>query len=105
MMRDNSEYVLFIRNIRYGYARIEEKKTELFRKKDILEKTVLPRIQGGFLAFTTNKKTFTDAIRKDLASGLEKAMLQERIRKQETELRAYMENIMSKWNEHLRKNF
>lgn len=105
MMRDNGTYVAFIRDIRSGYGHIDEKKTSLLTKKDILEKEVLPRVQGGFLIFTTNKKNFTDAIRKDLTSGLEKAMAQDRIRKQETELRAYIEDIMSKWNEHLRKNF
>lgn len=105
MMRDNKAYVVFIRDIRSGYARIDGNKTTLLSQKATLEKEVLPKIQGGFLAFTANKKTFTDAIRKDLTSGLEKAMAQERIRKQETELRAYIEDIMSKWNEHLKKNF
>lgn len=38
---------------------------------------------------------------KKTTSGLEKAMIQERIKKQETELRAYIEVIMSKWNESL----
>lgn len=105
MMRDNGKYISFIRDIRSGYGRIDEKKTDILAKKETLEKDVLPKVQGGFLAFTANKKIFTDAIRKDLTSGLEKAMAQERIRKQETELRAYIEDIMSKWNEHLKKNF
>lgn len=105
MMRDNGKYIAFIRDIRSGYSRIDEKKTNLLSQKEVFEKEVLPKVQGGFVAFTANKKTFTDAIRKDLTSGLEKAMAQERIRKQETELRAYIEDIMSKWNEHLKKNF
>ena len=105
MMRDNGKYILFIRDIRSGYSRIDDKKTKLLSNKETFEKEVLPKIQGGFLAFSANKKTFTDAIRKDLSNGLEKAMVQERIKKQATELRAYIEDIMSKWNEHLRKNF
>lgn len=105
MMRDNGKYVSFIRDIRSGYSRIDEKKANLLSRKNMFEQEVLPKIQGGFLIFTANKKIFTDAIRKDLTSGLEKATAQERIKKQETELRAYIEDIMSKWNEHLTKNF
>lgn len=105
MMRDNGKYVSFIRDIRSGYSRIDEKKANLLSRKDVFEQEVLPKIQGGFLIFTANKKIFTDAIRKDLTSGLEKATAQERIKKQETELRAYIEDIMNKWNEHLTKNF
>ncbi len=66
---------------------------------------MLPKVQNGFLIFTANKKLFTETIRKDLTSGLEKAMAQERIKKQETELRAYIEDIMSKWNEFLVSNY
>ncbi len=105
MMSDNGKYILFIRDIRSGYARIDEKRATLLSQKAILEKDILPKIQGGFVVFTANKKIFTDAIRADLISGLEKAMVQERLKKQETELRAYVEDIMSKWNEYLRKNF
>ncbi len=105
MMRDNGKYILYIRDIRSGYSRIDDKKTVLLSLKNSFEKDILPKIQWGFLAFTANKKTFTDAIRKDLTSGLEKALVQERIKKQEWELRAYIEDIMSKWNEHLKKNF
>ncbi len=105
MMRENGPYVTYIRDIRSRYTGIDEKKSIFLAKKTSLEKDILPKIQGGFLAFTTNKKTFTDAIRKDLTSGLEKALIQERIKKHETELRAYIEDIMSKWNEHLKKNF
>lgn len=83
MMRDNGKYILYIRDIRSGYSRIDDKKTVLLSQKDSFEKNILPKIQGGFLAFTANKKTFTDAIRKDLTSGLEKALVQERIKKQE----------------------
>jgi len=32
-------------------------------------------------------------------------MKQERLKKQEVELRAYIETIMSKWNEYLTQNF
>ncbi len=40
-----------------------------------------------------------------MSSGLEQAMKQERLKKQEVELRAYIENIMSKWHEYLTQNF
>lgn len=105
MMNDNSKYILFIRDVRSGYAKIDEKKALLLSQKAVFEKDILPKIQGGFLAFTANKKIFTDSIRTDLTSGLEKALVQERLKKQETELRAYIEDIMSKWSEYLQKNF
>lgn len=105
MMRDNSDYIRFIRDIRSGFSWIDGKKTNFLAKKDTLENQILPKIQGGFLAFTTNKKTFTDAIRKDLTGGLEKALVHDRLKRQETELRAYIEDIMSKWGEYLKQNF
>ena len=105
MMNENGKYIFFIRDIRAGYGQIDEKKTDFFKKKGVFEKEVLPKVQNGFLVFGENKKILTDAIRKDLTNGLEKAMVHDRIKKQETQLRTYIENIMSKWNEHLGKNF
>lgn len=105
MMRENGDYIRFIRDIRAGYLRIDTGKAQLISKKDIFDREVLPKIQGGFLVFTTNKKLFTDALRADLTSGLDKALLQPKLKAQEPELRAYVEDIMSKWGEYLNKNF
>lgn len=105
MMDDNKEYILFIRDIRNGYGKIEEKKKNLLAKKEIFEKELLPKVQGGFVVFSANKKILSDAVRKDLTEGLEKALLQERLKKQETELRAYTETLINKWSDHLAKNF
>jgi len=106
MMQDNGEYILFIRDIRSIYGKLEGNKAQLLLNKETLDKQILPKIQGGFSVFSANKKMFTDVIRNDLTSGLVKAMVaQERIKKQETELRAYIEDIMNKWNEYLAKNF
>lgn len=45
MMSDNGKYVLFIRDVRSGYARIDEKKATLLAQKATFEKDILPKIQ------------------------------------------------------------
>lgn len=105
MMQDNGDYIRFIRDIRNGYAQIHEKSGVFLTKRDVFEKQVLPNIQWGFLTFTTNKKNYTNAIRSDLDGALTKALTNERLKKQETELRTYAETIMNRWTEYLNKNF
>lgn len=105
MMQDNGDYIRFIRDIRNGYAQINEKSGVFLTKRDIFEKQILPNIQWGFLAFTDNKKNYTNAIRSDLDGALVKALTNERLKKQETELRTYAETIMNRWTEYLNKNF
>lgn len=45
MMKENEKYVLFIRDIRSGYTRVDEKKTSLLKQKALFETNVLPKIQ------------------------------------------------------------
>lgn len=105
MMRENSDYIRFIRDIRTEYAKIQTKKAYVLARKDVFDRDILPKIQGGFVVFTANKKIFTDAIRNDLVSGLEKALLQPRLKSREKELRAYVDSQMTKWNESINKSF
>lgn len=105
MMSSNIDYIRFIASVRQEMASLDIAKANFLSGSTAFETNILPKLQGDISAFAADKKTFTTSIRSNLEDGLTKALQKDRLKAQETNLRAYLEDIMSKWNEYLATSF